>query len=101
MPTVRQTQAILLGYFQTGQVPTQDQYAELIGTMFFLYNETVNNAAAAAASAAAAAASAAAEPAAFASVDFSTASPYTLLGAIRNIASVTQVSFGGGFTTVQ
>lgn len=46
-----QTQAVLTSYFLTGLTPTQEQFAELIGTMFFLYNETVAAAAAAAAQA--------------------------------------------------
>jgi hypothetical protein len=62
MPTIPQTQTVLQSYFQTGDMPSQDQFDELIGTMFYLFNESVSNAAAAAASAAAAAASAALLP---------------------------------------
>jgi hypothetical protein len=46
MPTIPQTEAILQGYFQTGDTPTQNQFTELIGTMFYLYNEMLAEAAA-------------------------------------------------------
>lgn len=57
--TVPQTLPNLLSYFQTGDTPTQDQFEELIRTMFFLYQETLDAAAAAEASAAAVEAAAA------------------------------------------
>lgn len=44
---IPQTQTILLSYFQTNDVPTEDQFKELIGTMFYLYNDMVNRATAA------------------------------------------------------
>ncbi len=45
--TVPQDLSTLLSYFQTGDKPTQDQFEELIRTMFYLYQETVDAAAAA------------------------------------------------------
>jgi hypothetical protein len=50
---IPQTQTILQSYFVTGAEPTQAQFTELIGTMFYLYQSAVNSAAAAAATAAA------------------------------------------------
>lgn len=52
MPTIPQTQTVLQSYFQTGDVPTQNQFLEFIGTMFYLYNATLSAANAAAADAA-------------------------------------------------
>ena len=52
--TVPQTQSNLLSYFQTGDTPTQDQFEELIRTMFHMYQQAVTAAEEAAASAAAA-----------------------------------------------
>ena len=49
--TIPQTQTILKSYFQTGSEPTQDQFAEFIGTMFYLYQGTLNAANAAIATA--------------------------------------------------
>lgn len=40
--TIPQTQTVLLSYFQTGDEPTANQFAELIGTMFYLYQEMLN-----------------------------------------------------------
>jgi hypothetical protein len=34
--TIPQSEIILRSYFETGDQPTQDQFAELIGTMFYL-----------------------------------------------------------------
>lgn len=38
--TVPQTESILLSYFETGDVPTEDQFAELIRTLFYLQAQT-------------------------------------------------------------
>lgn len=57
--TVPQDLATLLSYFRTADHPTQDQFEELIRTMFFLYQETVDAAAAAQAAAEAVVAAAA------------------------------------------
>lgn len=39
--TVPQTEANLLAYFRTADFPNQDQFEELIRTMFYLYNATL------------------------------------------------------------
>jgi hypothetical protein len=41
--TVPQTQTVLKSYFQTGNVPTQNNYAELIDTMFWYVAATYTN----------------------------------------------------------
>jgi hypothetical protein len=56
--TVPQTQTILESYFQTGDMPTQDQFQEFIDTMFYLYEQMTEAAADAATAAAAATATA-------------------------------------------
>lgn len=45
--TVPQDLTTLLSYFETGDKPTQDQFEELIRTMFYLYQQTVDAAEAA------------------------------------------------------
>jgi len=40
---IPQTQSVLKSYFQTGLVPTQAQFAELIDTMFFEYQNMQSN----------------------------------------------------------
>lgn len=49
---IPQSQATLKSYFETGDMPSQAQFAELIDTMFYLYNEVVASSAAAASDAA-------------------------------------------------
>lgn len=51
---IPQTQVNLRSYFETGDVPTQAQFAEFIDTMFYLYQQSQNTANAAVAAAAAA-----------------------------------------------
>jgi hypothetical protein len=80
--TIPQTQAVLLSYFQTGAEPTQDEFAEFIETMFYLYNEAVN-----AAAAAQAAQAAAPGPVVILSVTIA-GGVATLTGAQTNVASL-------------
>src|SRR5271165_3076897 len=42
--TVPQTATILKSYFQTGNFPTAEQFAEFVDTMFYLYNDALNQA---------------------------------------------------------
>lgn len=42
---IPQSQSILKSYFETGDFPTQAQFAEFIDTMFFLYQDAQANAA--------------------------------------------------------
>jgi len=43
-PAVPQTETILKSYFETGDQPTQTQFEEFIGTMFYLYQLAQNTA---------------------------------------------------------
>lgn len=95
MPTIPQTQSVLLSYFQTGDEPSQDQFAEFIGTMFYLYQATLNQATAAAASAAAAVAAAQASgPLAYCRCILNTLQDFTITKN-SNIASVAGVNVVG------
>jgi hypothetical protein len=97
--TVPQTEANLLSYFQTGDKPTQDQFEELIRTMFYLYNVVVTSAAAAEVSAAAAQAKVAALPNCFFFVLITVNADNTYT--IRDSSNVASVAVGTAGKLVQ
>jgi len=103
--TIPQTQQILESYFQTGSEPTAPQFQELIGTMFYLYQNALNQAnQAAAAAAAAQAALALAQPRAYLiaymiSVGQNNMLNFNIVKGV-NIASVANPNFATNPTTV-
>lgn len=99
MPTIPQTQSILQSYLRTGLVPTQDQWTELIGTMFYLYNVQLNAANNAVAIAEAAAATALSNPSVFMRATFPSGGAFVADVASVGISSATLLSSGSGTST--
>jgi hypothetical protein len=99
---IPETQTNLKSFFETGDLPTQAQFAELIDTMFYLYNDAKDSADAATAVAAAAVASAEAVSAPvivqFTNDEFTNA----IVGLATGVASVVNIgayNFRVTFTT--
>jgi|GEM_PF-5949554 hypothetical protein len=92
---IPQTQLTLQSYFQTGDVPTQAQYLELIGTMFYLYNAlntSVNNAVAQINAATAAIEAIAPQVLVRFTALVPASTPPAIIGAATNVASITNVA---------
>jgi hypothetical protein len=95
--TIPQTQTVLQSYFVTGAVPTQTQYQELIGTMFWYANQTYSNSLVAASNSAALTAQ---YKSAFGAVPVPGCSGH--FTAANNLSVATNCSYGGvgsGYTT--
>jgi hypothetical protein len=100
--TVPQTAAGLKAYFQTGLIPTAEQFAEFIDTMYYLYTEIVDAANAAAASAAAAQLAAQDTPIVSCYINWpGGAGTQTLQGVSKNVASIAFSSTIGAYNSVQ
>lgn len=87
---IPQSQTTLKSYFETGDVPTQAEFAELIDTMFALYQDAIDSADAAQAAADAAEAAALAG-AAKAIVSATYNAGWTIIGNDLNVDSITIV----------
>lgn len=96
--TIPQTETVLKSYFQTGDKPTQEQFEELIGTMFHLFTLAQDAADAAAADAATALARA---PLALLKATTNGVSGYTIEPGEVNIASVVASNVGQSSETVR
>lgn len=90
---IPQTETILKSYFETGDQPNQAQFAELIGTMFYLFQQAMDAAETAQDDAASALAR---QPQALVKATYpGSGSSYTVDAAAINISSITVDTSGG------